>query len=160
MPTASRASRTWQAHRVKLGRYTAVSALFTLASFAALAILVGVINFPAGWANFVIIALSIPPAFELNRRWVWSAGGRTWWSSPEVIPFGAFSLAALGLSTMAAHVAGGVVAHWTPGGRTLAVEAASLGSFGVLWLIEYVVLDRVLFRQSEPAPPEVEAAHG
>jgi putative flippase GtrA len=154
MPIASRASRTWQAHRVKLGRYTAVSALFTLTSFAALAVLVGAINFPAGWANFIIVAIAIPPAFELNRRWVWAASGGPWWASPEVIPFALFSFAALGLSTLAVHIVGTSVAHWSRASRTLAVEGASLAGFAVRWLLQYVVFDRLLFRSVVAPAPE------
>jgi putative flippase GtrA len=138
-----------RSHALKLFRYSALSVLFTGLTFGGLAILVGVLNFPAGWSNFALVAASIPLGFELNRRWVWAAPGGRWWESPEVIPYGAFSLMGLGLSTWAVHQTGLAVAHWSRTGRTMAVEGASLASFGSLWLIQYLVLDRVLFR----APP-------
>lgn len=135
-----------RSHVLKLFRYSALSVLFTALSFIGLALLVGGLNFPAGWANFLIVAASIPVGFELNRRWVWAAPGGTWWRSPEVVPFGAFSFLALGLSTLAVHQTGLAVAHWSRTGRTVAVEGASLASFGSLWVIQYLVLDRILFR--------------
>ena len=135
-----------RSHIVKLFRYSALSVLFTALTLVGLAVLVGVLNFPAGWSNFGIVAACIPLGFELNRRWVWSAPGGKWWKTPEVIPFGAFSLLGLALSTFAVHEAGLAVAHWTRSGRAAAVEGASLASFGALWVIQYLVLDRVLFR--------------
>jgi putative flippase GtrA len=144
MPSGETATK--RSHIVKLFRYSALSVLFTSLTFVGLALLVGVLDFPAGWANFLIVAASIPLGFELNRRWVWAAPGGRWWESPEVIPYGAFSLIALGLSTFAVHQTGLVVATWSRTGRTLAVEGASLASFGSLWVIQYLVLDRVLFR--------------
>jgi putative flippase GtrA len=139
-----------RSHALKLFRYSALSVLFTSLTFVGLAVLVGGLNFPAGWANFLIVAASIPFGFELNRRWVWAAPGGRWWQSPEVIPFGAFSLLALGLSTFAVHQTGLAVAQWSRTGRTFAVEGASLASFGSLWVIQYLVLDRVLFRTRPP----------
>ena len=147
-----RATATAQkrSHLLKLFRYSALSVFFTALTFVGLALLVGVLNFPAGWSNFVVVGATIPLAFELNRRWVWSAPGGKWWRTPEVIPFGAFSLVALALSTFLVHQTGLAFAHWSRSGRAVAVEAASLASFGSLWLIEYVFLDRILFR-SRPA---------
>jgi putative flippase GtrA len=135
-----------RSHLVKLFRYSALSVLFTGLTVIGLALLVGVVNFPAGWANFLIVAASIPLGFELNRRWVWSCPGGKWWKSPEVIPYGMFSLAGLALSTFLVHRTGLAVAHWSRHGRAVAVEGASLASFGSLWVIQYVILDRVLFR--------------
>jgi putative flippase GtrA len=144
-------TRTKRSHVVKLLRYSALSVLFTALNFVGLALLVGVLAFPAGWANFLIVGASIPLAFEMNRRWVWSMPGGPWWRSPEVIPFAAFSLTALALSTFVVHQTGLAVATWSRSGRTAAVEGASLVSFGTLWLIEYVVLDRVLFKSKPDA---------
>jgi putative flippase GtrA len=140
-----------RSHAQKLFRYSAISVLFTALTFAGLAILVGLFDFPAGWANFLIVVTSIPFGFELNRRWVWSVGRDRFWQAPELIPFGAFSLLALGLSTLAVHRTGLAVAHWSRPGRAAAVEGASFASFGALWVIQYLVLDRILFRAGSTA---------
>jgi putative flippase GtrA len=135
-----------RSHLLKLVRFGSVSVIFTVLNFIGLAILVGGLNFPAGWASFLLILLSIPPAFLLNRRWVWDATGGPWWQSPEVVPFGAFALLGLAMSTFAVHRVGLMVPDWSRVGRTVAVEAASVSASGSLWLIEYFVFDKVLFK--------------
>lgn len=138
--------RPERSHRLKLFRYGSLSVLFTGITFVGLAVLVGWLNFPAGWANFVIVAVCIAPNFELNRRWVWAAEGRPWWQSKKLVPFAVFSFMALGLSTFDVHEAGLAARHWSHADRALAAEAANLATFGGLWLIQYFLLDHVLFR--------------
>ena len=144
MTTSVRLRAVWSAHVVKLIRYSAVSVGCTAFTFVGLALLVGVLNLPAAWANFTIVAVAIPPAFEVSRRWVWSRSDGSW-MSPEIIPFAGFALAGLALSTLNVHVVGQAVAHWSPWTRTLAVEGASFSAFTLLWLAEFVVLDRFTF---------------
>ena len=127
-------------------RYTAVSVVFTVMTFIALAILVGGLNVPAGWANFAVITAGIPTGFEANRRWVWARSDGPWWKAPQLVPFAAFSFAVLILSTFSVHEVGLAVAHWSRAGRTVAVEAASLASSATIWIIQFFVLDRVLFK--------------
>jgi putative flippase GtrA len=135
-----------RSHLQKLFRYGALSVLFTAISFTALAILVGVLNFPAGWSNFLVVAACIPVNFELNRRWVWAETDRRWAHSPKVIPFAVFSFLALALSTLAVHETGLAVSSWNHVDRAVAVDCADLGTFGSLWLIQYFFLDQILFR--------------
>jgi len=133
----------------KLLRYAAVSIVCTSVSVLALAVLVGVLAAPATWANFGVVGAMILPAFELSRRWVWPSHGSGWpWN--QIVPFGVLSLSALALSTLAVHYAAVATAHSPRSTRTLAVEAATLSAFAVLWLVQYIVNDRVLFRRIEP----------
>ena len=148
----------------KLLRYGAVSVVATTTSLSVLGILVGTRTASPVWANVIATAAGTVPSFELNRRWVWrKTGDRS--IAAEILPFGALSFAGLVLSTFA--VAG--AARWanatgfTGSLRTVAVELANVTAFGALWVIQYVVLDRVLFahhgQQSRAAtgrPREVE----
>jgi putative flippase GtrA len=87
------------------------------------------------------------PSFELNRRWVWlKRGTRSIWG--EVVPFAALAFAGLALSTVTVHLASTWAQQlgWGQLARTIAVEAASVATFGSLWVFQYVLLDRVLFR--------------
>jgi len=142
----------------QLVRYGAVSAIATGVSLTVLGVLVGTRAVPATWANVVATAVGTVPSFELNRRWVWGKRGRRSLVG-EIGPFCVMSFAGLALSTLAV----GVVASWAAGAgvantvRTLAVEAANVAAFGSLWVVQFVVLDRVLFGRAprpatDPAP--------
>ena len=136
----------------KLVRYGAVSAISTVTSMAVLGLLVATGTLTPGWANIVATAVGTVPSFELNRRWVWGRTGRRSLSG-EVGPFTALSFAGLALSTLAVSVAGHLAAGLATAPRTIAVEAASIAAFGSLWLVQFVLLDRLLFatRTREPA---------
>jgi putative flippase GtrA len=132
------------------------SSLSTATTLTVLGLLVGVAGAPAGWANVVATALGTVPSFELNRRWVWSAPGRRSLLR-QVAPFGALSLAGLGLSTLAVHLAATWAASrgWGRLPRTAVVEVTNVGTFGTLWVLQYILCDRVLFRNgtgTEHAP--------
>jgi putative flippase GtrA len=132
----------------QLVRYGAVSVVAALTSLTVLGILVGTRTSTAGWANLVATAVGTVPSFELNRRWVWGRSGRRSIRA-EVVPFGLLSAAGLGLSTLTVTAA----ARWADqaalgdAARTVAVQGASVLAFGTLWLVQFVILDRVLFRR-------------
>jgi putative flippase GtrA len=136
----------------KLLRYGTVSVVSTVTSMTVLGLLVATRSLTPGWANLVATAVGTVPSFELNRRWVWGRTGRRSLSG-EVGPFAALSFAGLALSTLAVSVAGHLAAGLDTAPRTIAVEAASVAAFGSLWLLQFVVLDRLLFatRRAEPA---------
>jgi putative flippase GtrA len=134
----------------KFLRYCSVSVVSTVTSVAVLGVLVGAVGTPAGWANAVATGLATIPSFELNRRWVWGKGGRRSVTG-EVVPFAVLSFLGLGLSTLAVHAAAAWASAngWGDLARTVLVEGSSLGGYGVLWVAQFVLLERVLFR---PAP--------
>ena len=89
-------------------------------------------------ANVVACSVAALPVFVLNRRWVWQLDGRSSLRG-EVIPFWAFTLAGLALSTVAVTAVAAVTTSGT------AIAAANIGAFGVLWVAKYFVLDGVVF---------------
>jgi putative flippase GtrA len=134
----------WRGHAHRLVRYAGVSVIGVSVTVVGLALLVGVLNLPAGWANFAIVTAFIPVNFELSRRWVWARrdGG---WRRPDVILFAVFSFAGLALSTLCVHEVGLAVTRWSHPGRALAADVANLSAFGCLWVAEYLVVDRWLW---------------
>jgi putative flippase GtrA len=139
----------------KLIRYAAVSAISTTVSLTILGTLVATGTTTAGWANVIATAAGTVPSFELNRRWVWNRRGRRS-VMREAVPFCVLSFTGLGLSTVAVSLAAGWAAAAGLGAaaRTTAAELANVATFGALWVLQYLILDRVLF-----APPrEVSAA--
>jgi putative flippase GtrA len=137
----------------KLIRYGAVSVVCTAISLTILGTLVASKAMTAGWANITATAIGTVPSFELNRRWVWDKDGHRSVAA-EVGPFCALSFAGLALSTVAVHVANGWAANAGMGtaARTLTAEGANVATFGSLWVAQFVLLDRVLFRS--PTPPQ------
>jgi putative flippase GtrA len=143
----------------KLVRYAAVSAIATTVSLTILGVLVSTGTTTPGWANVIATAVGTAPSFELNRRWVWGKAGRRSVGA-EIGPFCVLSFSGLALSTLAVHLASGWAAAGGlgVGARTLVAEAANVATFGSLWVAQYVILDRVLFRSradrgADAAPP-------
>jgi putative flippase GtrA len=129
--------------RGKLLRYGAVSAISSTLSLTILGVLVATGATTSGWANVIATGVGTIPSFELNRRWVWGKKGRrSAWA--EVAPYCALAFSGLALSTLAVSVA----TSWAtaPGVRALVAEAASIATFGTLWVVQFVLADRVLFK--------------
>jgi putative flippase GtrA len=107
-------------------------------------------------ANIIATAVATVPSFELNRRWVWGKSGRPS-VSREMLPFAAVTATGLALSTLAVAIAARAADDWATSTRTLTVQAASLSAFGIVWVVQFVLLDRILFRQ-RGAPRDRQAA--
>jgi putative flippase GtrA len=122
-----------------------VSAICTVISLVTLGILVGVVGFPAIWSNFIATGIATVPGFELNRRWVWARGGQRS-ILKQAVPYCALSFVGLIVSTIAVHLASDATVHSTRLMHTAAVEAAEIGAYGALWLIQFVLCDQILFR--------------
>jgi len=138
----------------RLGRYAGVSVVASMTSLTVLGVLVATAALSPGRANVVATLAGVVPSFELNRRWVWGRTGRRPLVA-EVLPFVALALTGLVLSTAA--VAGAVhVADAHGAGaaaRTVVALAANVTAFGSLWVVQFLLLDRVLFRARSPVLP-------
>ena len=141
-------------------RYGTVSLIATATSLTVLGVLVSETGVAPALANLIATAVGTVPSFELNRRWVWGKRGRRSLGG-EVAPFWVLSFAGLALSTAAVAIA----AAWagslglTGATRTFVIELANVAAFGSLWLAQYVLLDRVLFRRPPPPLPATIEEH-
>ena len=140
-------------HVAQLVRYAAVSAISTSVSLTILGILIATQAVTAGWANVIATAVATVPSFELNRRWVWAKQGPRSLHK-EAAPYFALTFAGLGLSTLAVSTATGMASahHLGTAGRTVVAMLANLSGFGTVWIVQYVILDRVLFRRHADVP--------
>jgi putative flippase GtrA len=129
----------------RLIRYGSVSAISTATSLVILGLLVGLAAFPAIWANVIATSVGTVPSFELNRRWVWAQRGRRSLVR-QVVPFVLLSFAGLIISTIAVHMASTAASNASRLVHTVAVEMANVGAYGVLWILQFVLCDRILFR--------------
>jgi len=136
----------------RLARCMSVSVLTTALSLVSLVVLTS-LGLAATLANVLTTALATIPSYHLNRRWTWRKHGASHlWR--EVVPFWAMSFAGLALSTVTVGLADGwASAHHVTGAlHTGAILAGHLGGFGILWIAQFVLLDRVLFAPGTHAP--------
>lgn len=139
----------------KMTRCFFVSVGTTLLSAAVLVALASGAGVPAGAANVVAVLCGIGPSYVANRRWVWGRTGRGDLLR-EATPFWLLSIVGLVASTVAVARVGALGASWSSAARSVALPLANLSVFGALWLLQFVLLDRVLFRTrtGEPASKE------
>ena len=90
-------------------------------------------------ANALAVAISSFPAYLLSRHYVWEQprGGHS--VGGEIAPFWILAFAGLALSTVTVGVVDGIF------GGTLSVQLANASAFGTLWIVRFLVLDRLLW---------------
>src|SRR5205807_2548438 len=107
-------------------------------------VLTRLVGVAAAEANVIATVAGIGPSYALNRRYVWKLRGRSRFVQ-QVLPFWIFSVAGLVASTVAVDAAARYASAYTGTLRSLALLAANLATFGSLWLVQFLLLDRVLF---------------
>ena len=159
------AARLWQKlgspEGIKLVKYTMVSAISALTSIVVLTVVYGVFRlWSEVWSTLFANIVAGVPSYILNRRWVWGRGGRShWWR--ELLPFWVMSLTGVGFALYTATLAKNYanshdLPHLT---RTALVVGANIAAFGIVWLLKYLVLNRLFaqiadaeLREEEPEP--------
>jgi putative flippase GtrA len=131
-------------------RCLSVSAFTTVVSLSTLAILAGPVAMQAWRANLIATAIGTVPSYHLNRRWVWGVRHDSSWHR-EVAPFWLLSFTGLAVSTLAVDRADHLASVIGIDGlaRTATLMAANVASFGLLWVAQFILLDRVLFHPSK-----------
>jgi putative flippase GtrA len=126
-----------------------VSVVSTFVCLTTLAVATAGLGIAAWSANVVATAIATVPSYHLNRRWTWGKRGASN-VRREVLPFWVLAFAGLALSTLAVGVADAWAAgaHLSAPLRTVTVLVAHLSGFGLLWVAQFVLLDRVLFARS------------
>lgn len=132
----------WDQHARQFMRYSGVAVVNVALGQSLLRIFDT--RYPGWLANVLAVVLASVPAFFLNKRFVWKQRGRPNFRT-EMLPFLGMNLAGLLLSTAAVYAAERI---W---GSELAVHAASLAAWGVVWVLKYALLDQVLFNVPEQA---------
>jgi putative flippase GtrA len=129
----------------QLIRYTMVSVVSTVVSFGVLAIVFGALHLfgEIGSTVFANVVATIPSYF-LNRQWVWGKGGRSHLMK-EIVPFWVMSavgiVVSIGGAAVARHI--GITHHLSHFDQTLVVLAANLISFGLFWVLKYMLYNRL-----------------
>lgn len=137
----------------RLRRCMSVSVVTTTISVVIIVVATTVFALAAVVANIVATSVATVPSYHLNRRWTWARRDRSnLWR--EVLPFWLLAFCGLALSTVTVAIAASWTAgaHLTPELRTGAVLVGHFGGFGLLWILQFVLLDRVLFASSRTGP--------
>ncbi len=129
----------------RLFKYTMVSVISTAVSFGVLALVFGVLHLWGEVASTVFAnVVATVPSYYLNRQWVWGKGGRSALTT-EIVPFWAMSalgiVVSIGGAALARHI--GIEHHLSHFAQTLVVLAANLLSFGIFWVLKFLVFNRL-----------------
>ncbi len=129
----------------KLIRYSMVSVISTAVSFLVLALVFGVLHL-WGEVTSTVFANSVAtvPSYYLNRKWAWGKGGRSHLMK-EIVPFWVMAAVGIFVSMFGAAVAKhiGKVHHLSHLDQTILVLAANLFSFGLFWVLKYLLFNRL-----------------
>jgi putative flippase GtrA len=158
---AALAQRLWRLYHTPTGkkmfRYAAVSVISTAVSFTVLFLVFGVFRL---WTEvpstvFANLVASVP-AYYLNRSWSWGKSGRSH-VFKEVVPFWTMTSIGIAVSiataSWARHLSN--VYNLQHFGRTVVVMGANTAAFAMLWIIKFLVFNR-LFHVHPVAQAEAE----
>lgn len=137
----------WTMLSVKLIRYGLASVVGVACSQAILVFCSAVLGWSGVVSNLVAVTVGGVPNYFMNRAWTWDKHhDHSLWT--DVVPFWGMAFAGLALSTVFVAYADH---HW---GTTFAISMASLLAFGLLWLVKFVILDRLMFGRGSATPGE------
>ena len=128
-----------------------VSVLTTALSTGLLVLLAVGLGADAGAANAIGVVCGIPVSYVGNRRWVWRRTGRGA-ILRELVPFWAMCLLGLVVSTVVVGRVGAATSALPATWRAVLLPIANAATFGGLWIVQFVLLDRVVFRTRTPRP--------
>jgi putative flippase GtrA len=131
-------------------KYTMVSVISVAVSQSVLLFVYGVLDWTAKSSAIFATCVGAVPSYYLNRRWAWGKAGKSHlWR--EVVPFWVLALLSLAFSTWASDFAGTyVLDHHIKGLlRVTLVDGAFLGSFGVLWVVKFVIFNKFMFTHDD-----------
>ena len=123
----------------KVLRYGAASAFNVILGQVLLYCAQTVAGLSAVPSNVAAVSIGTIPAFLIARYWVWRKKGRSRLMK-EVVPFWALTFTGFVLSTVAVWY---VERRWSPG--PWAINLTNLTAFGVVWVVKFFVLEKVLF---------------
>lgn len=133
-------------------RYASTSVIGVGLTQALLLLFQAPMGIPPVQANLLAVSIVAIPAFMLNKYWVWGKRGRAHMRR-EVLPFWLFTVAGWALSTLCVYlVVDATKTAANPHGNKLAVQLANIAGFGVLWILKYVFLDKIMFGAHHHTP--------
>jgi putative flippase GtrA len=127
-------------------RYSLVSGVAIVISQVTILICTWLFGLSGIAANTIGALAATPASYELNRRWAWGKSGRSHvWR--EMVPFWSLTLLGWLASTGTVEIADSMAkSHHVVGlGRSVAIMGASLFAYGVVWIVKFVIFNRLVF---------------
>lgn len=136
-------ARLWEDYGSRLLRFGGVTIVSTVVGLVTLFVCLSAFNMSGIVANFWSVVLSTPPAYYLNRAYVWGRGTNNHSASREVGPFWIMTLLGWLVSTIAIAIAD------TQTDSDIALLIVQIASFAALWLVKFAFLEKVLWPDSD-----------
>ncbi|MCO8126359.1 GtrA family protein [Acidimicrobiia bacterium EGI L10123] len=150
-PDTALGRRPWIA---KLAKYSAASLAGVVTSTSTLFLMLEVFDVAPVPSNIAAVTVGAVPNYLINRAWTFNKRGAHSFTR-EVLPFWGMAILGLIISTFAVAWAAGRYDE-----NTLILMMANVGSFGLLWVGRFFILDRLLFKPLADILEEHEDAEG
>jgi putative flippase GtrA len=131
----------------KLLKYSAASLVSVVVSVVFLVLFVGVFGWGAVVSSTLATAIATIPSYHLNRKWAWGKSGKSHLGR-EILPFWILAFIGWAFSTYSVRLTEQSLKH----NHTMAhiektgiVAVVYVGAFGVLWIVKFVIFNKVLF---------------
>jgi putative flippase GtrA len=124
----------------KAGKYISASLAGVAVGQSTLFFFSAVLDWKPELANLMAATFGAIPNYLINRYWTWNKRSKNHLTR-EVLPFWVLSIAGLLISTVFVGVAED---RWPD--SQLAIQAANLSGYGVLWVLKFLVLEHLLFK--------------
>jgi putative flippase GtrA len=134
-------NRWWR----KVSTYTAGSVIAAGCSEVTLVVCYAVLHLPAAVSAVIAWLFGAIPNFWLNRRWTWRRTGRVH-PRRELLPYVLIILGTLALAAVVTRAVDAAMSDSSAATRTTFVAAAFLGVYVVMFLVRYLLLDRLFGR--------------
>lgn len=138
-------ARLWDEYGQRLVRFGGVTIVSTVVGLVTLYVALVAFDLGGVTSNFFSVLLSTPPAYYLNRVYVWEQGAGNHSASREVGPFWIMTLLGWVVSTIAIAIVG------TQTDSAILLLVTQMASFGALWIVKFAFLEKVLWPDSDPA---------
>ncbi len=148
--TADLMARIDTPERRKFIRYSLVSVVSVLITVTVQTLCYGIFRIDPGWSAVIASSTAAFPSYYLNRAWVWKKNGRSHLTK-EVIPFWVMAAIGLAVSTAASEFADTLGRSITDNHalKTVIVSGASVTAFGILWVVKFIIFNKILFAHRE-----------
>jgi putative flippase GtrA len=135
--------------------YTAGSLVATGCSELAILVCYGLLGLSPAVSSTIAWLCGAVPNYWLNRRWAWRRTDRPSWRR-EVLPYVVIILATLALAIVATRAVDAALSDTGSLARTAVVGATFLGVYVVMFVLRFLLLDRLFRRLDRTDVPRSE----